>query len=240
MRLTILNTRPIEAGGHERLNQLITSIGDHSLSLPLLKTSNIKAHIPELAQFNYLIFVSQAAVHGFMQQLKAAVPSSCRCICIGNASAKALSEYGVTVSYFSTDANSESLMEAPIFKHIKDKRILWIKGSQGRRVIEEQLVAKGAKVQELQVYQTATVDYPNTTLENIAKQDIDMIILTSEQAILHYLDLFQDYPIMFQRSCYLVLSERLAVLAKKYFKGHILISRHDLILATINAYKAQL
>jgi len=240
MSFLILNTRPIEGGGHERLNELITSIGDIPYSLPLLQTEAIDFTPPDLNQFHYLIFVSQAAVHGFMRQTTQNIPSSCQCICIGEATANTLAEYGIKTDYFSPDATSELLMTAPIFNHIKHKHILWIKGNKGRRVIEEGLLAKKAVITELQVYQTHLLNYPSSKINEMASLAIDIVILTSEQSILHYHHLFQDYPKMFELQCMLVLSARLATLAKKYFKGHILISRHDLILQTIQTYKDSL
>lgn len=240
MSFLILNTRPIEGGGHERLNALITSIGDLPYSLPLLQTQAIDFTPPDLNQFHYLIFVSQAAVHGFMRQTTQNIPSCCQCICIGKATANTLDEYGIKVAYFSADATSELLINAPIFNNIKDKKVLWIKGNKGRRVIEDGLLAKKAKITELQVYRTILPNYPLSTINQIATSAIDIVILTSEQSILHYHHLFQDYPQMFKLPCVLVLSTRLAILAKKYFKGHILISRHDLILPSIQTYKDSL
>jgi uroporphyrinogen-III synthase len=131
-------------------------------------------------------------------------------------------------------------MTAPIFDDIKDKQVLWIKGNAGRRVIEADLLAKKASITELQVYQTHWPHYPASTIDEMARLAIDIVILTSEQSICHYHQLFQHHPHMFTLPCVLVLSTRLATLAKKYFKSHILISRHDLILATIQTYKDSL
>ena len=238
MPLLILNTRPLEGGGHERLNQLITSIGDKAYSLPLIQTEAIDFSPPDLSQFQYFIFVSQAAVHGFMRRLNNRIPSSCQCVCIGEATANTLKSYGIKVAYFSAEANSESLIEAPIFNDVNHKHILWIKGNIGRRVIETALLTKGAIITELQVYQTQTVGYPQSKINEVIQLPLDIVILTSELSLLYYQDIFKDFPIMFKVPCILVFSPRLATLAKKHFKGHILISRHDLILETIHTYKA--
>lgn len=240
MQLLILNTRPIEGGGHESLNQIIASTNNKAYSLPLIQTESISFSTKSLNKFQFLIFVSKAAVHGFMRLNKEKIPSTCQCVCIGEATANTLKGYGVHVAYFASDANSESLIAAPIFNEIEDKYVLWIKGNIGRRVIEEGLLAKGAKVSELEVYQSNPVSYPSSKINEIAQLPLDIIIFTSEQSILHYQHLFQNHPHMFTPPCILVLSDRLAILAKKYFRSHILISRHNLIQETIQTYKASL
>lgn len=235
--LCILNTRPLFANAHQRFSHLIESHGGQTVSLPLQDIQTIHFSLQDIQTFDYLIFVSQAAVRCFFSKISQLINKNTQIIAIGKATAKALENYQQHVSYFAEEANSEALLQADIFQDLETKKVLWVKGTHGRTLIGDELKKRGAKVSELNVYQSHPIDYASKDLKAIwERTNINMVLITSEQAFLHLQQLCpKDW---LSTKNILCLSQRLADIAKPFIKGHILISQHDKILETLLAFKA--
>ncbi len=233
--LCILNTRPLFQGASKRFADLIESHGGKTHALPMQELKAVHFSPPENINFQKIIFVSQAAVYFFFQRVKC-IPSTIEVIAIGEATASSLKLQGIQVHYYATEATSETLLSAPCFQNIVGHAILWVKGTHGRRHIGEELARRHAKVTELMVYESALVNYDKNELLDIWPK-INMILMTSEQAFNHLKDLCpKDWLLQQVILCF---SQRLADIAKKSVKGHILICQHNQILETLFTYKVQ-
>lgn len=233
--LCILNTRPLFQGASQRFADLIESHGGKTHPLPMQELKAAHFTPPESINFQKIIFVSQAAVYFFFQRVKS-IPSSMEVIAIGEATATALQQQSTPVHHYATDATSESLLLAPCFQNIAGQAILWVKGAHGRTHIGEELAKRQAKVTELIVYQSALIHYDKNELLDIWPK-INIVLMTSEQAFTHLKNLCpKDWLLQQSILCF---SQRLADIAKKSVKGHILICQHNQILETLLKYKVQ-
>jgi uroporphyrinogen-III synthase len=236
--LCILNTRPQFAKAHQRFAVLIESHGARTVSLPLQNIQALDFHLPSLKSIDYLIFVSQAAVSYFFSKLKQKITQDCKIVAIGKATAKALEMHHQMVNFFSEEGYSEALLKAPLFQNVQAKNILWIKGTHGRPLIGDELRKRGAQVTAVNVYQSSLIPYSEEFLKDLwQRTDINMVLVTSEQAFLHLKSLCP--PDWLSAQNILCFSQRLANIAKPFVNGHILISQHDKILETLLAFKAK-
>ncbi|HBB52489.1 MAG TPA: hypothetical protein DCZ80_01130 [Legionellales bacterium] len=236
--LCILNTRPMFAKAHQRFAELIESYGAKSVSLPLQDIQALDFTLPPIQTYDYLIFVSQAAVSYFFSKLTRKLPQNSQIIAIGKATAKALEMNHQAVSFFAEEGHSEALLNASIFQNVQAKNILWVKGTHGRTLIGDTLKNRGAEVTALNVYQSIPIPYSPKALEELWQtKDINMVLVTSEQAFLHLQSLCP--PDWLSQKNIICFSQRLADIAKPFIKGHILMSQHDKILETLLAFKAK-
>lgn len=233
--LHILNTRPIFQGAHQRFSDLIESHAGTAYSLPLQELKARPFTSPDFADFQKIIFVSQAAVFFFFQQVQS-LPSSIKVIAIGEATAHALEKQGISVDYHAKDATSESLFLGAYFQDVAGQSILWVKGPHGRLLIGEELKRRQAQVSELLVYESQLMTYDKSSLLDIWPK-INMILMTSEQAFSHLQNLCPKESL--EKQSILCFSQRLADIAKKSVKGHILICQHNQILETLLQFKVQ-
>jgi uroporphyrinogen-III synthase len=236
--ICILNTRPLFAKAHQRFAELIETHGGQSVSLPLQDIQALDIDLPPLQHIDYLIFVSQAAVTYFFSKQPQHLNKNSQMIAIGKATAKALEMHHQPVGFFAEEGHSEALLQAAIFQNVEAKNILWVKGTHGRSLIGDTLKNRGAKVTELNVYQSIPIPYSPKALEEIwQRKDINMVLVTSEQAFLHLQSLCS--PDWLSQKNIICFSQRLADIAKPFIKGHILMSQHDKILETLLSFKAK-
>jgi uroporphyrinogen-III synthase len=236
--LVILNTRPLFLGASQNFTALMESHGGKTYPLPLQDIKDYPFVMPNLNDFQKIVFVSQAAVYYFFHHLKEAIPHDIKIIAIGKATAKAIEKHHVTADFFSEDANSESLLKSHEFQDVDLQSILWVKGTHGRTLIGEVLKKKGAHVQELLVYESIPKNYSGLELAPLWEDvSINMILVTSEQAFRNLIKLAPKHWL--SSKDVICLSQRLADIAKNVIQGHILISRPDKILETLINFKAK-
>lgn len=101
-------------------------------------------------RFDLAIFVSANAVRFGARLLSARHPALAA---VGLATARALTEAGYPVAIVPADgADSESLLARPELRHMAGRRVLLIKGEEGRDLLAKELAARGAAVQTVDVY----------------------------------------------------------------------------------------
>ena len=239
-RLRVLNTRP--EGAAASLTQAIHAAGGIAITLPGLK---IKAHesdwltdILPLAQADQAIFISPNAVTYCFERLKRgniAWPATIRVSAIGSATAATLKRYEVPVKYVPDVATSEHLVQLNNFQSIQHQTIFLFKGGNGREIITDTLLKKGAKLISVSVYGTEkpsiTPEYINSLWKNDA---IDTILFTSLQAMQNIITFFTEESLVWlcNKPC-IVISERLAYEAKQLGMNNITIGRYDDIINTL-------
>ena len=245
--LNLLNTRPIFGGAQARLTEELKEHHAHVIELPLQTLTPIPAqkwHF-DFNQFSHIqmaIFVSPIAVHAFVMGIQNAhiqLPENIKMVAIGSGTAKTLSSYGYHVDYYSEHATSEFLMQAPILSAIENQHILWVKGSQGRKLIGDTLKFRGAIVHPLIVYKSENSLFNHNQLSTLWENDnVNIIIITSEQGLFHFWD---SLPIQgkkwFKRIPLLVFSERIAKSARSFLNQPIYVCKHSEILAFLINYK---
>jgi uroporphyrinogen-III synthase len=214
----VLVTRPEHQA--TPLCRLLEAQGAHTLRLPALEIQafgdrrELAAHIGAPEAFNLIIFTSANAVRfgaSLLDQKR-----DLQLAAIGPATARALNRAGYRVAFTPGETpNSEGLLAHPRLQHLAGHRILMIKGSEGRQLLQQELGRRGANVVAAEVYQRVAVQPAADDLQvlqhRFAAGEVHVITATS---LAVGLALLQMVPAMlrleFERVPWLVPGERVA------------------------------
>ncbi|MDF1827036.1 MAG: uroporphyrinogen-III synthase [Legionellaceae bacterium] len=238
--LRVLNTRPEQQASS--LTQAIEEAGGISVNLPLLEIKPIPIKI-NLNHIHAAIFTSPNAVHCFFASLASQHwPHEIQYFAIGQGTADALMHYGLSSATCPQEANSEHLLmlDALQYKQIQHKNILLIKGQGGRTLIQTALSARGAEVDIREVYQRVLPHHSKKRIETLWHEDaVDIILITSETALVHLFELFakQAHAWLCSKP-YVVISERLRQAAHKRGIKTVLVSSYDRIIHQLLSYSS--
>ncbi|MCX7118060.1 MAG: uroporphyrinogen-III synthase [Legionellales bacterium] len=240
--LRILNTRP--SGQGHLLHLAITKAGGLSIDLPVLaieptSTGWIK-HLPPLSQLHHAIFISTNAVTHFFAGIKQqglVWPASIQITAIGKATAAALSHQNIHRYHMPSVADSEHLLQMPIFQDLDHQTLLLVKGVGGKMDLVPALQRRGGDVISTNVYRRGLPNIRDDHLKSIWQDDlVDMILLTSQQAIHNLFALFEkDAHLWLRKKPCIVLSERIAETARACGMQHVMVSSYDTILSSLES-----
>jgi uroporphyrinogen-III synthase len=140
------------------LCRLLETQGASTLRLPALEIRALKdrralaQQLGALYNFDVIIFTSANAVRfgvSFLDQKRDLTLAA-----IGPATARALNQAGYRVAINPSDAmDTEGLLSHPKLSHISGHRVLIIKGSDGRQLLQQELTRRGATVASVNVYE---------------------------------------------------------------------------------------
>jgi uroporphyrinogen-III synthase len=140
------------------LCRLLEMQGATTLRLPAVEIKafgnrrEIAARLGALEQFDVIVFTSSNAVRFGAPLLD--LKRDLTLAAMGPATARALNQAGYRVALQPRQGfDSESLLEHPRLEHPAGRRILIIKGNNGRPLLEQELVRRGAAVVAADVYQ---------------------------------------------------------------------------------------
>jgi uroporphyrinogen-III synthase len=154
----VLVTRPEQQA--MPLCRLFEIQGASTLRLPAVEIKPIgnrretAAQLGALAEFDVIVFTSANAVRfgaSLLDQQRDLVLAA-----VGPATARALNQAGYRVAVQAPPRgtfDSERLLQHPRLEHPAGRRILIIKGSNGRPFLEEELERRGARVVAAEVYE---------------------------------------------------------------------------------------
>lgn len=241
--LRVLNTRPEHQA--RALSRRIIQAGGQAVNCPALAIAAPEtpwlSKLPPLKNIDLAIFISANAVDFFFKGLDAINqpwPETITVIAIGQATAKALNQLAIDVDALPAHEDSEHLLQLDPFQNSANKNILLIKGKEGRTFIEKNLIQNKAQLFTLEVYQRLLPSYDPNELNSIWQNDaVDIILFTSEQGMLNLFRMFgpKARHWLCETPC-LVISQRLAVAAKKQGIKKIVISSPTTIFETLCDY----
>lgn len=151
---TIVVTRPRRQAGP--FTAAATRAGARCIGLPAIEIERVPLGSAERAQYapdahDWAIYTSANAVEASFDQLPP--PSRCRIAAVGRATARALESHGVVVHALPDGrADSEGLLELPVFASLAGRRIVILRGVGGRELLRDELRARGATVHVAEVY----------------------------------------------------------------------------------------
>ncbi|ARB92448.1 uroporphyrinogen-III synthase [Legionella longbeachae] len=241
--LRILNTRPQEQA--HKLTESIRASGGIAIELPALEIQASNSDwvdlLPNLDNVTHAIFISANAVHYCftqLNQLQINWPTSIQVIAIGQGTASSLQKFNIQVSAIPEFPNSEHLLSLDTLQHLENQNVLLFKGKEGRPLIEEQLMQKGAKLVILKVYQRVMPKPSPLLVQSIWRDDlVDIILLTSEQSLLNLFKIFDKEAHDWLKSKrWLVISERIAQIASSLGIHKINIIHPNQVLNTLFDY----
>jgi uroporphyrinogen-III synthase len=170
------------------LCRLLETQGARTLRLPAVEIKPLgdrralAAQLGALEDFDFIIFTSANAVRfgaSFLDQKRDLTLAA-----IGPATARALNQAGYRVALQpqgSTD--SEGLLKHPRLEHLSGHRILMVRGTDGRQLLQQELTRRGATVVEVDVYHRTPAMPTAATLaamhERFAAGEVHVITATS-------------------------------------------------------------
>jgi uroporphyrinogen-III synthase len=244
----VLVTRPEQQA--MPLCRLLEIQGASTLRLPAIEIKPIgnrretAARLGALAEFDVIIFTSANAVRfgaSLLDQKRELTLAA-----VGPATARALNQAGYRVAVQPPPGgtfDSESLLQHPRLEHPAGRRILIIKGSEGRAFLEDELARRGAHVVAADVYQRVpTVPSPAVLaalLASFTAGAVQVITATSLEIAGHLLSLATPaLRCEFERVHWLVPGERIAAGLRERGLSSPLVQAesaedHDLVAALI-------
>lgn len=174
-------TRP--QGRNEALAAELRSAGWEAHAWPALLIEALPAPaegLPQAQDFDLVVFVSGNAARLYLQQVFAqggSWPAGTAAATVGPASARALHESGffgadTTVICPGSDApthDSEALWNTLQARGLTPKRVLLVRGTQGRDWLAERLRASGAEVTAHAAYRRSPAQWPQEHLDALRR-----------------------------------------------------------------------
>lgn len=159
---------------------------------PIDERRDWAARLGALEKFGLIIFSSANAVRygAALLEQRRDLPLAA----IGPATARALNQAGYRVSVQSSEgADSESLLRHPKLNAVAGERVLLIKGTQGRELLEQELARRGAEISVAEVYRRECARPGEAEMRALetrfAAGEIDVVTATSVEVAANLLAL---------------------------------------------------
>ena len=202
-------TRPAAQAG--QLVSLIRQQGAEPVLFPLIEIKAIEPGswpIIDWRKVDWLIFVSRNAVQYFCDGLSKKLPSRLQCVAVGNGTAQAMREAGLTVSLQPEISNgSEGLLTLPQMQQLKDQKVVIVRGQGGRELLADTLQTRGATIRYIEVYSRQLPVVSSS--QQAAAMETDILLATSVQSVANLLRIFADSKGQICAKPLIVLSERI-------------------------------
>jgi uroporphyrinogen-III synthase len=170
------------------LCRILESLGATTLRLPAVEIKPLKDRralmdrLGVLENFDVILFTSANAVRfgvSFLDQKRDLTLAS-----LGPATSRALNQAGYRVAIQPGESfDSEALLSHPRLEHVAGHRILIIKGTHGRDLVQQELTRRGATVLSADVYERVPSVFSaaalEAVLERFAAGEMQVITATS-------------------------------------------------------------
>ncbi|BAO43032.1 uroporphyrinogen-III synthase [Thiolapillus brandeum] len=185
--MSVLVTRPKDQS--ETLCSLIEEAHGRPVRFPAMEihgledaaTQQILARAP---QADLLIFISvNAVIHAF-PLLPEALPLELPIAAIGEATARALADYGLPASLMPRGRyDSEGLLALPELQDMSGREVIILRGRGGREKLRTELEARGARVRYAEVYERQLPGQNAANLVRGWERLVDVVTVTSSQVL---------------------------------------------------------
>lgn len=198
---TVLVTRPEQQAGV--LHDCLAELGANVLIQPAIEISPpadwtpVDHALSQLAQFDWLVFSSANGVEFFFQRLlhhghDLRSVGHVKLAAIGPKTAEALFAYHLTADVQPAEFRAEALA-GELINQAAGKRFLYPHASRGRVVLQQELIAAGAAVEEIVVYHSTDVTRADDTVSRqLRGGEIEWITVTSSAIARSLVNLFGD------------------------------------------------
>ncbi|MBD8897397.1 uroporphyrinogen-III synthase [Rhodanobacter sp. DHG33] len=199
------------------------------LSLRAIDDPALPAQMRAAMKDGLLVFTSPAAVR--FAALLSPLRSRAIVLAVGQGTAQALRRHGVLAQAPSRQ-DSEGLLDLPVMQDLQGMRVALIGAPGGRGLLREQLVARGAQLREVHVYQRVAPRWDRRHVEAVQALPLSARVLVSSAEALH--NLAQRLPAAawsrLRAAVAVVSSERLEQAARE--AGFVRIVRAESALAS--------
>jgi uroporphyrinogen-III synthase len=187
----VVITRPREQA--KALAALIERAGGRAVLFPAIDIVDIAERAPlnalleRLETFDAAIFISPNAARKGLEAVRARreFPANVAVLAVGGGTARELERRGVANAMVPAGRyDSESLLDLPVLREVRGKRIAIFRGEGGRALLGDTLVRRGAKVEYAECYrrEKAQGDVP-ALLAAHARGEVDAVVATSSEGL---------------------------------------------------------
>jgi len=251
----ILLTRP--EGVSNKLYNRINAAGGRAIHLPSMVITPLlnageAGQLPErLQDFDVLIFVSRNAVKYASELMPDIVSQAAdkKIFAIGTGTREELQGIGLSnVSYTDSNTGSDALLDMRELQpaRLANTKIMILRGVGGRGILGDELLARGAKVQYVELYRRAMPDIGPATMKHIwLSEQPDAVLVTSAEGLRNLLEMTgaEERP-LFLNTRLVVISQRLKDVAEscgftatiKVAEGY---SDDDFMLALVKMFEVK-
>ena len=156
---------------------------------PLPKTQQSQNTILNLDRYDKVIVISRPAARiglEWLEQYWPQFPIHLEWFAIGSSTASELAEYMISPLCSNEGSDSEALLAMPELQAIRGNKVLIIKGCGGRERLQQELQAREAKVDTLEVYQRERSEYSQDELvKQLESNHINVILCGSGETVTH-------------------------------------------------------
>ncbi|AKH37953.1 MULTISPECIES: uroporphyrinogen-III synthase [Nitrosomonas] len=222
--LYVLVTRPAHQASH--LINEIKKKGGNPVLFPVLEISDTNNPQPllkvisRLDEFDLAIFVSPNAVDKAVPLIQAhrTLPPNLKIAVVGEGSANKLRQYGIkNIIVPSSRYDSEALLGMPELQHVLDKNIVIFRGNDGRKLLGETLIQRGAHLEYIECYRR---DKPkievSPLLDSWTNNALHAVTVTSSEGLHNLFDMIGKVgQQLLKKTPLFTAHERIACFAKE-------------------------
>lgn len=248
--INVLICRPEESANE--LASALSALGAKCHNLPtldIIKTpiSEVeRQYILSLDQYQYVIVTSQHAAKYGLELIDTywpQFPLEQTWLAIGQKTASLLNAENVNLIAPEQDLTSEALLKLPQLNKVKDKKILLLKGKEGRETLPQILSKRGARVDSIDLYERVCPIYTDEEIRTaLIEFQANYIVALSGETLLNLISLCEDHNIDLSSKTFIVPSHRVANIAYEHGFKSVLIPANlkpiDLIKSIRNHKKS--
>lgn len=260
LKQSVLVTRPKPQG--QLLCEAIRAHGGKAVYFPTVDIeppqdqAGLQQQINDLAQYDWLIFLSPQAVYQSMPMIHARwprLPDHAQIAAVGGGTVAALNAAGMNVDACpENDWSSEGLLALPELQAVAGKKIALFQGEGGRELLAESLKERGAILAEIIAYRRVLPQVDVTKYVNLIRQKkMDTVICASGEAVQNLKKMLghEQWPNL-RNMTLVVVSQRIAdiatelgfkkiVIAKNASDAAIIEKLEELSMPTVSEVKPQ-
>jgi uroporphyrinogen-III synthase len=172
----------------------IESRGARAIIFPTIEIQPLPAPpaLSEVARFDFVVFVSPSAVR-VAERMLPPWPATVKAVAIGFGTKRELDRLGVApVIVPQEGADSEAVLAAPEMQQVAGKRVLIVRGDDGRPLLGDTLAARGAAVEYAQCYRRVRPHAdPSPLLAAGRRGEVDAVVALSALALGNFVEMTQ-------------------------------------------------
>lgn len=179
----------------DSLIAMLRALGANPMELPVMRMASpdevsrasSDQVFAELSRFSMAVFTSPYAAERVLAELRKrhlTIPTSCRCLAVGQATAAVLRAHGHEVMAPGRDMTSEGVLKLSSLLSLEDEIIVIFRGEGGRRVMDQEFAARGATVISCPLYRREPdPTHRQVLLEAIRDDAFDVVVAHSGELL---------------------------------------------------------
>ncbi|MDB3887373.1 uroporphyrinogen-III synthase [bacterium] len=214
--IKVLIPRPIEQT--EEFSEKLTALGATPIVFPLIKVKPINQD--ELVTtfsgdtFDWIIFTSKIAVQFFFKIINP-TKVKCKIACVGTSTQKAIEDLGLKVNFVPSAATAKKLVkEIPLNK---GEKVFIPRSKIAGTMVKDTLEKRGILITELSTYSNSEIEYSKEDVENIFKENINVISFTSASTVNNFASLLRKHKIKLTSQHLVSIGPSTTAAAKKMY-----------------------